>query len=186
VSRLLRASQLVGHPVVTLGGESGLEIKDVVFDAASGSVCGFTLRKPGFLGKPRKDTALPWRGVHGVGRDAVMISGPDAFDEAFGDSDGDEVLGSKVLTDDGSELGEVTDVVVEVGDGKADVVGFEMAPGEALHADADHVFVPLPDTIAVSNENVIVPSGTREYVTGDLTGFGGAVERFRSQIGGTR
>jgi uncharacterized protein YrrD len=184
MSRLLRASSLVGHPVISLAGEGGLEIKDVIFEAASGSICGFTLRQPGFLGKPRDDTALPMGGVHAVGRDAVMIPGGDAFDEAFAAAEGDNVLGSRVLTDDGTELGEITDVVVQVDGKSADVVGFEMTPGEALRSDADRVFIPMPDTISMSDQHVVVPSGAREYVVGDLTGFGGAVERFRSQIAG--
>jgi sporulation protein YlmC with PRC-barrel domain len=184
VSRLLRASQLVGHPVITLGGESGLEIKDVVFEAASGSICGFTLRQPGFLGKPKKDTSLPWRRVHRVGRDAVMIENRDAFADGFDGAQGDDVMGVKVLTDDGAEVGEITDVIVEVGESSGDVVGFEMAPGEALRSDADHVFMPMPDTISISGEHIVVPSGARDYVASDLTGFGGAVEKFRSQIGG--
>jgi hypothetical protein len=44
--------------------------------------------------------------------------------------------------------------------------------------------MPLPDTISISGEHIVVPSGARDYVTGDLTGFGGAVEKFRAQIGG--
>jgi uncharacterized protein YrrD len=186
MTRLLRASEVVGHPVVTLTGESDLEVRDVVFAAEKGAVLGFTLRRPGFLGKPLKDCVLPWDGVHGVGRDAVMIPDADALDEATDLPGGDDVLGSRVMTDDGTDLGEVIDVILEIGRSKADVVGFEITPSEALGDHKDDVFLPLPATISMSDEHVMVPAGTRDYVVSDLTGFGGAVERFRDQIGGTR
>jgi sporulation protein YlmC with PRC-barrel domain len=184
VNRFMRASELVGHRVLTLAGESDLEIKDVVFDTASGTVCGFTLRHPGFLGKPAKDAGLPWAGVRGIGRDAVVVRDDDSLDESFGADSGNDVLGVHVLTDDGLELGEVTDVLLEIDGTHADVVGFELAPGEGLQGAGDHAYVPMPETISMSGEHVVVPSSAREHTTGDFAGFGAAVERFRSSQGG--
>lgn len=184
MNRLLRASEVIGHPVITLTGECELEVRHVVFDADQGTVLGFTLRRPGFLGKPLDDRVLPLSGVHGLGRDAVMVPDDDAFDDPAGLPGGDEILGSRVMTDDGTELGEVIDVIIEVNGGDADVVGFEVHPSEALEHD-DEVFLPVSATISMSGEHVMVPAGTRDYVASDLTGFGGAVERFREQIGGT-
>jgi uncharacterized protein YrrD len=184
VSRLLRASEIIGHPVITLDGESELEVRDVVFAAKPGTLLGFTLRRPGFLGKPVRDCVLPWEAVHGVGRDAVMVTDDRGLVDEGELAGGDDVIGSKVLTDDGTVLGEVVDVIVEVLEHEADVVGFEVHPSEALGEHSDDVFLPLPSTIAMSGEHVMVPDGTREYVTSDLTGFGGAVERFRDQIEG--
>lgn len=184
MTRLLRATELVGHPVITLQGESEFEVKDVVFHAASGTVLGFTLRHPGFLGRPVRHQALPWEGVRGVGRDAVMIPSADVLDGGFDAGSGDDVLGDRVLTDDGTDLGEVIDVIVEVGSGRADVVGFEVEPSEAVDTQAKRVFIPLPDTISMSGHNVVVPPGAREYVASDLTGFGGSVQQFRDHLRG--
>ena len=55
---LLRARELAGRPVVTLGGELEAEIKDVVFESDGGPVAGFTLRNEGLFSRARKD-ALP-------------------------------------------------------------------------------------------------------------------------------
>jgi uncharacterized protein YrrD len=185
VSRLIRASEIIGHPVITLDGESELEVRDVVFAAKAGSLLGFTLRRPGFLGKPVRDCVLPCSAVHGVGRDAVMVTDAGLVEQEQL-AGGDDILGSKVLTEDGTVLGEVVDVIVAILEGEADVVGFEVSPSEALGDHSDDVFLPLPSTIAMSGEHVMVPDGTREYVSADLTGFGGAVERFREQIEGRR
>ncbi|CAN5572883.1 hypothetical protein BH24ACT4_BH24ACT4_12160 [soil metagenome] len=185
MTRLLRASTLIGRPVVTLQGESPLEVKDVVFDTNAGDILGFTLRNHGFLGGPvPKD--LPWKDVHGLGPDAVVIADASLLttDHEFSAIGGD-VIGDRVLNKGGTELGEVVDVIVSSGAG-ADVVGFEISPAEGFRAGGDHnVFIPLPDTIAISGENIIVPDDATDYVRDDLTGFGGAVDDFRAQLGGS-
>lgn len=181
MKKLLRASTLVGRPVVTLAGESPLEIRDVVFDRSAGGLIGFTLRKHGFLGGPVREW-LPWSKVHGLGPDAVVIGTTDVFDDEPDDGGGGDVLGSRVVTEDGTHLGDVVEVIISTGP-DAEAVGFEIEPTEACRAgDATAVFLPLPDTIAVSDENVIVPDAARDYIADDLSGFGGAVADFRSRL----
>jgi uncharacterized protein YrrD len=179
---LLRATELIGRPVVTLGGESDLEVKDVVFSIISGRILGFTLRKPGLLGGP-VDQHLPWTEVHGLGPDAVMVPGPDALgtgDELL--ADGDDVIGDRVMTESGTDLGEVLEVVVATGR-RAEVVGFEIEPSAVVRSDhAANAFIPLPDTLSISGENVIVPDSTTDYIGDDLAGFGSAVTEFRSRL----
>ncbi len=182
---LLRASTLVGGPVVTLNGESPFEVKDVVFDRASGELRGFTLRKKGILGSPVSDY-LPWNAVHGLGPDAVMISDESALaSDAGGDLEGGgDVLGNRVLTESGSDLGEVIEVVVSTG-AHADVVGFEVEPVAAAHdTGGRNVFIPMPDTLAISGEKIIVPNSATEFIRDDLSGFGSAVADFRSALSG--
>ena len=181
MKKLLRASTVIGRPVVTLAGESPLEIRDVIFDRSAGGLVGFTLRRHGFLGGP-VDEWLPWPEVHGLGPDAVMITNTGVFAEERSDDEGGDVLGSRVVTEDGTHLGDIVEVIISTG-ADAEAVGFEIEPTEACRAgDATAVFLPLPDAIAVSDENVIVPDSAREYVADDLSGFGGAVADFRSRL----
>ena len=98
---------------------------------------------------------------------------------ASGGSGGD-VLGSRVLTDAGVDLGKVVDVVVEVtGEygGQCDVVGYEIEASEALGSRGTKVLIPLPDTIAASGEHLMVPASAKDFVAHDLAGFGAAVRR---------
>lgn len=183
--RLLRAQELTGRPVVTLAGELEAEIKDVVFERAGGRIAGFTLRNPGLFSRSRKDS-LPWNGVHGVGRDAVMI--PDGgvlvpTDELAPRKQARkaDVLGDRVLTDNGRDLGRVVDVVL-AGGATLDVVGYEIEASEALGTAGRRVFLPLPDTDAVSGENLIVPAAATEFISEDLAGFGAAVDAFRARL----
>jgi uncharacterized protein YrrD len=185
MSVLLRATEIEGRPVVTFAGERVAEVKDVVFDSAKGRLLGFTLRGTGIFSRSRDDT-LPWATVGGLGRDAVMIADEGAFQGpaslgAEGVPDDRNVLGNQVLTDTGIDLGKVIDVILEVGR-TADIVGYMVAASEALGTHQKHVLVPLPDTIAVSGQRLIVPAGALEFVGDDLSGFGAAVEAFRARL----
>ncbi len=182
---LLRARELIGRPVVTLGGELVAEIKDIVFERTGGRIAGFTLRNPGLFSRARKDS-LPWGEVHGVGRDAVMV--PDetvllAAKELAPRKQARkaDVLEDRVLTDNGRDLGRVVDVVLHSGT-SLEVVGYEVEASEALGTAGRRVLIPLPDTVAVSGENLIVPAAATEFVSEDLAGFGAAVDAFRTRL----
>jgi len=180
--RLIRATDITGLPVVTLGGDRDVEVKDVVFDKQAGSITGFTLRKPGLLGGPQK-RVLPVGGVHAVGRDAVVIrSHADFVSPEALEASGDDVIGDRVITDDGTDLGKVVDVIASFASGAADIVGFEIEASAALATEQQHVFLPLPDAGAISGEAIVVPASARDYVTNDFTGFGGSVAAFRDQL----
>jgi uncharacterized protein YrrD len=187
MSVLMRAREVIGRPVVTLdGAEAVAEVKDVLFSHANAAVVGFTLNRRGFLSSTQKDV-LPWLRVAALGRDAVMVESAEAIGagdqvmEAAGSGGGD-VIGAKVITDAGKELGEVVDVIIEV-DGEAAVVGFEMH-GPAVERDRKRatLLIPVGDTFAVSGQALMVPAAAEEFVRDDLSGFGSAVEGFRTRL----
>jgi uncharacterized protein YrrD len=187
MSVLMRAREVIGRPVVTLdGAEDVAEVRDVVFSHANAAVVGFTLNKRGFLSSTLKEV-LPWSRVAALGRDAVMVESAEAIGaedqtmEAAGVGGGD-VIGVKVITDAGKELGEVVDVIIEV-DAKAAVVGFEMH-GPAVERDRKTatLLIPVGDTFAVSGQALMVPAAAEEFVRDDLSGFGSAVADFRTRL----
>lgn len=196
MSRLMRTSELIKRPVVTMGGEDVAQVKDIVYSAGGGAVGGFTLAGRGLLSGPLKQ-ALAWSSVMALGPDAVMIRDEDVLEPAANVLDrsaatggsGGDVLGSQVLTDTGTELGTVVDVVLEVADrggGQCGVVGYEVESSEALGTKGTKVFVPLPDTLAASGDHLLVPASAKDFVAHDLAGFGAAVRAFRQQLQGTR
>jgi uncharacterized protein YrrD len=185
MSVLMRATEVSKRPVVTLAGEDIAQIKDIVYESGGGSVAGFTLAGRGIFAGPLK-TGLVWSDVHGLGPDAVMVADEAALTPvdvvvgAIGErsSGGGDVLGSRVLTDGGTDLGKVIDVILEVGT-VLDVVGYEIDPKEGKK-----VFIPLPDTLAVSGQTLVVPDAARDFVSDDLAGFGAAVTAFRARFEG--
>lgn len=190
----MRTSEIAKRPVVTRDGEDIAQVKDVVYAAAGGSVVGFTLAGRGLLAGPLKQ-ALAWSKVDALGADAVMILDEAALDSlqsvldasAASGGSGSDVLGSRVLTDAGTDLGKVIDVILEVGSGTdaaCDVVGYEIEASEPLASGGSTMLIPLPDTISVSGEHLMVPASATSFVRQDLAGFGAAVEAFRSQLEG--
>jgi len=116
----------------------------------------------------------------------VIIPDEDAFvprADLRDPVDDREVIGARVVTDDGRHVGDVTDLVVQVRDGAADIVGYELEPSEAFRGSSSHILVPLPDTLAATGDNLVVPAGATEYVRDDLAGFGAAVDDFRARLG---
>lgn len=196
MSTLLRASDLAKRPVVTYAGEDIGQIKDIVYAANGGEIGAFTLAGRGLFAGPLK-TALPWGAVIGLGPDAVIIESEDVLvpvadvlgDVAGGASTGrSDILKSEVLTDDGSSLGLVSDVIIGIGakaGGQADVVGYEIDPAESLGRGKQRLLIPLPDTLAASGQHLMVPASARNYISDDMNGFGSAVDAFRAQLGGT-
>ena len=181
---LVKATDLVGRPVVTLDGMQVGEVKDVVLGLGEATLIGFTLRNPGFFGGPMKET-VPWRSIHAVGPDAVMIPSVDATGdpEAVDDSDAHAATEIPVVTDDGAEVGRVTDVVLATGC-PPEVVGFEIEAGEKMPSSGSRVLLPIEAMRAASSEAVVVPPTATDFVHDDLSGFGAAVDRFRASLEG--
>lgn len=189
----MRTSEIEGRPVVTYQGEDIAQVKDVVFAAAGGRVGGFTLAGRGLFAGPKKE-ALAWESVAALGAEAVMVESEAALEprdavlekSARSGGFGGDVLGSRVLTDSGTELGTVVDVVVQVADDSStcEVVGYEIAAAEELESKGKRLLIPLPSTISASQEYLVVPDGARDFVGNDLAGFGAAVEAFRRRLEG--
>jgi uncharacterized protein YrrD len=190
VTVLMRAREITGRPVVALSSaEAVAEVKDVVISHPSAAVVGFTLNKRGFLGSPLKEV-LPWGRLGSLGRDAVMIDDPgvlttqdSAIDEARAEGRDRDVIGATVMTDAGTALGTVVDVILEVG-GDARIVGYEVhGPEVQRDNQAATLLIPVGDTIAVSGETLMVPAEVEGFVRDDLSGFGSAVADYRARLG---
>ncbi len=185
---LMRATSLVGLPVVTTStGEDIAETRDVIYVPDRGRVAGFTLNKRGrFAGRLRNVLAMEQ--VHAVGRDAVMITDASALDDPEGEGDahdakGRDVIGNRVLTDAGKALGVVRDLIVEMNRGE--VIGYELAAEAALQrAEGAPLLLPLPATLSVSSDTLMVPADVEGFIRDDLAGFGSAVADFRARIAG--
>jgi sporulation protein YlmC with PRC-barrel domain len=99
------------------------------------------------------------------------------------ESSGRNVMGNEVLTDGGQRLGKVTNIVVEAESGE--VLGYELEGDPRLQAHAGRpMFMPIPNTLAVSGSTLMVPATAEPFIRDDLSGFGAAVDDFRAQLSG--
>ncbi|MGV9246299.1 PRC-barrel domain-containing protein [Streptomyces sp. NPDC003710] len=192
MNELSGARELSGRPVVTLGGDAVAQVRDTVFDGPAGRITGFTLSGRGLLAGPLRKS-LPWSAVHALGRHAVMIRGEDVLAEpsavvARKEAAHGQVLGARVLTDAGAEIGVVLDVVVEGGT-SGRVAGFRINARESLVTGSRRrrrkVFVPRGETLAVSGRALVVPADAVRFVADDLAGFAARVEAYRARGGAT-
>lgn len=189
--RVVRAHDLLGSPVVTLGGDDCAEVRDVVYRGDTGSLVGFTLNKRSWFGGQLPEV-LPVDAIHAIGADAVMIEDPNAFvapadapQEIVDASLDRNVIDSTVLTESGTSLGVVTDVIVAVGR-NVRAVGYEVTDtGKASGRTATSRFVPLPEQVAVSGDALVVPDEVDAFIQDDLAGFGAAVSDYRAQLHGS-
>jgi sporulation protein YlmC with PRC-barrel domain len=178
----MRASDLVGRMVVTIEGDDLAQIKDVVYEPTAGSVTGFTVTGAGFLAEPKRQT-LRWRDVHALGRHAVMVTGTDRLTDAArfeaGPARSADLLSETTVTDAGTALGTVTDVLLAVG-AEADVIGFEIVTTSALPPAGRRALIPRSATCGESGEAILVPDIVRGYVTSDLAGFEATLPSWRA------
>ncbi|MFG3410412.1 PRC-barrel domain-containing protein [Streptomyces sp. NPDC048142] len=183
MSGYVRAGEIAKLPVVTLGGDDIAQVKDIVFDAVGGSVRCFTLSGRGLFSGPLKRDLL-WNKVHALGPDAVMIRDENALaddDEAAKDAKatgGGNVIGSRVMTEGGTDLGKIIDVIIATGRNPA-VAGYEV---ESAAQGREHLLLPVIKPVAISGERVLVPDATGEFTAGDLAGFADAAHGLRTRL----
>lgn len=189
MTHVMRASELIGLPVVSIAsGEDVAEIRDVIYDSDAHRLIGFTLNKRGMFSGRMKDV-LPAAALAAVGADAVMVANEAAITESGTpealDTPGatKSVLGNRVLSADGNDLGEVVGVIVATGATPA-AVGYEVDPTDR----DDNVFVPISEQMALSDDNLLLPANATEFIENDLAGFGAAVLAYRESTlpGGDR
>jgi uncharacterized protein YrrD len=180
MTRLVRATELMGLPIVTLDTAAAIgEVRDVLFDPARSRVVAYTVRGRGLLSPPLIGL-LPVSAVASIGHDAVMTTSEAAIlREREGMSaaldNQIEVLGKEVVSDNGEALGNVLDVVLEMEGGDAVVVGAEIdRPAEG------RVILPLPAGIPLSPDALIVPAIAEPYAANGLAGFRDVLSRARS------
>lgn len=180
MTHVMRASDLIGLPVVAISsGEDVAEIRDVVYDSSAHELLGFTLNKRGLFSGRLKDV-LPAHALSAIGADAVMVADEAAITDSGTprslDKPGDatSVLGNRVLSADGNELGEVVGVIVSTGSSPL-AVGYEIDPTDSK----DSVFVPTSAQMALSDDNLLLPAEATAFIRNDLAGFGAAIGEYK-------
>lgn len=182
MTKLMRARDLIGLPVVSIAsGEDIAEVRDVVYDGEQHQLIGFTLNKRGFLGG-RLHAVLVAASVVGLGIDAVTVADESAIGKDEGSPEellhperARAVIGNRVLSSDGTDLGRVVSVILRTGV-QPQAVGYEFAQSDS----SDTAFAPISAQMALSGENLLLPIESTEFFKNDLVGFGASIASYRS------
>ena len=109
--------------------------------------------------------------------ESSLVAPADAPDDVGHPATERNVLGDDVLTEGGTSLGKVTDLVLLVGS-TGEVVGYQVDK-----AGGGQGYIPLPAQLAISGVALVVPNITEEFVEDDLVGLGATVDEFRARLG---
>lgn len=178
--QLVRAAELVGRPVIATADAAELgTVADVVYDPARMRLVG--MRTSGGLFRTAPGEWIPWDRITAIGDDAIMVAGGGAASDAprpaaedapadpvgadRADADwaaadwaaapgGANIVGLDVLTEDGTHVGDVRDLVVAA-DGGA-VVAYELALDAAQGGGS--AFLPGSARIAIGDDAAVIAS----------------------------
>jgi uncharacterized protein YrrD len=173
---MIRATELAGRAVVDIdAAEKVGAIDKIILDPDGRRVAGFVVTRTGsgFPGT-KAQSLIPSSGVHAIGPDAVTIRQSAVAGSDIGRLEtlprGSDVVGRKVVSEDGRFLGKVRDVLIDRADGR--IVGYllsehtpgakfdgmfgkdEKKRGEAPYLPADAKIRPGRDLIVASEDAV--------------------------------
>lgn len=140
----MRFSEAKNRKVIsTAGAETVGRIKDLIVDPRTRQIAALALRKT-----PGDGDILPWNDMTAFGHDAITVQSPERIVKAEGDlailSDKDHrVLGKRVLTDRGEEIGSVSDLEFDPESGalRALLIGKDEVSGERLHGIGSYAVI---------------------------------------------
>ena len=126
---MIRATELGGRAVVDIEAAEKLgRIDRVLLDPDGRCVAGFIVSRGAAIFNKGEHVTLPAACVHAVGPDAVTVNrgAPPAADEASLDGlpGVSDMVGRKVVSDEGRLLGTVDDVLIDETDGR--IVGYAL------------------------------------------------------------
>lgn len=157
-------------------GEEIDTIKELIYDPKQNKVLGFLIDKGGWFSDAK---VILIEDIESIGRDAVMIASSDVIkkvDDIQGTvariaDEGHYLTNTKVITREGNELGEITDIFFDSTTGN--VEEFEVSQGLIGDAKNGKKTIRLEDIVTVGKEASIVDSFTEvafeEQEPGGLT-----------------
>jgi uncharacterized protein YrrD len=142
---MIRATELTGRAVVDIDAAEKLgTIDKIILDPDGRQVAGFSVTQPGFhFPGTKAHVLIPSSGVHAIGPDAVTIRQSAVVGGDTGRLEtlprGSDVIGRKVVSEDGRFLGKVSDVLIDRADGR--IVGYLLSdhtPGSRFEEMSAH------------------------------------------------
>lgn len=125
-----KGRDLVGMPIINLtNGETVGRVRDVYFDPESHRILGIVMDGGGWLKGPRK---ICFADLTGVGEDAITIENDavilkEPVDEECIVTGEGTLIGNRVMTRDGNELGIIADVIFDHSSGE--ITHYQLSEG---------------------------------------------------------
>lgn len=153
----MKVSDLQGREVVSLDKADKVGYVDhVLLDLNAGQSVAIEVK---LLGLFSGDKILPWSDIQSVGEDAVTIQNEEVLRDEKNSPLRDypsasSIEGSKVMTQDGQDVGSVGDVDIDPGTGK--VVAYLLKEGFLASLAHNKREIPVADIISISPNMIVV------------------------------
>ncbi|OCL26827.1 hypothetical protein U472_04850 [Orenia metallireducens] len=154
-----RGQDLIGLAVMDLEiGEEIGEVTDVFFDHQSQSILGLKIKKK----KGRGEDFIPYEKLYSLGEDMIVIEDKTCIgkcqEEYQSLIDEGEVIGHKVISDQGEELGMVEDILL---DDKGKLIAYELSEGLIQDILKGRETLTIDNTVSYGKDAIIIESSNR-------------------------
>lgn len=182
-----KGDNVIGLSVITLDDGKKLEtVKDIIYDPAQNRVRGLLIDVGGWFSEAR---VLPIEEVKSIGDNAVIIEDSTAIHKAseLGEkvagitSEGHHLTKNSVVTEDGTELGQITDIIFDTESGF--VKEFEVSQGLIKNVASGKKWFRIEDIVTVGDQVTIVRGYTEVAFDeqAEAGGMQGAMSRVKDK-----
>jgi len=171
--RTRRRRDTLGLPVLKLdGGKKMGEVRELIFDGERKSLDGVLIKEDTLLSGGQ---VVQYSDIHSLGLDAVTLrKGSEVLkwgdlkkrreqaSQAQGWPEPEKLLGKRLVTEAGRDLGMIDDLIFDAEEGKLE--GYELSGGLIKDVVDGKGFVPVPEQVILGTDTVIVPADVEDTV----------------------
>jgi uncharacterized protein YrrD len=160
---MIRASELAGRAVIDVDAAEKLgTIEKLILDPEARRVAGFIVTRGGRFSGNKAHTTIPSSAVHVIGPDAVTVKQTETASTEISRLEtlprGSDVIGRKVVSEDGRYLGKVDDVLLEGDNGR--IFGYTLADHRG---DGKHPYLPADANLRAGKDFIVTSESAMRY-----------------------
>ncbi|MDB4977903.1 MAG: hypothetical protein JWM56_89 [Candidatus Peribacteria bacterium] len=171
---MYKGGDIIGKSIMARAtGREIDSVKDVLFDAQAGTVLGFLVREPGML---HAGSMIPFANILSIGIDAVIVESEESLvvpeeksKEDVAVKSGIVAKGTRVMTEDGRDLGQIADLYFDDKTGR--IEGYEVSGGLFSDAYSGRSFLPAPPSFRIGEDVAFVPDDMAKQMEEQVGGI---------------
>jgi sporulation protein YlmC with PRC-barrel domain len=160
---MIRATELAGRAVIDIEQAEKIgTIERLILDPEGRRVAGFIVSHGRGFASNKDRTTIPASAVHAIGPDAVTIkhAADESADLAYIDAlpRGTDVIGRKVVTEDGRYLGKIDDVLIDRSEGH--IFGYTLSDHKG---PGKHPYLPADSNVKAGKDLMVASESAMRY-----------------------
>jgi uncharacterized protein YrrD len=181
-----KGKTVVGQHLLSLNDGRRIDsVKDLVISAGNDAIVALVVDEGGLLSSSK---VVPLENVSSFGKHAVVIDDSSAIVSASADPDTkaildrkDSLLGKKVYTDHGQQMGTISDMYFDETSGR--ILGFEVSGGIFGDIARGTSYLPVEDVERIGPDVIFVRPSTGEALESQVGGVQGALNSAGQRVG---